>query len=56
MMITENVIIERMEQLKRQQQSLQANLHAVDGALQDCEFWLLKLQSRGSDAPDSSGE
>lgn len=45
-MITRALIEGRMEELKRQQVNLQANLHAVDGALQDCEYWLERIHER----------
>lgn len=50
-MITRAQVEGRMEELKRQQEQLRANLHAVDGALQDCEYWLARL-----DEPTETGE
>lgn len=47
-MILENIKA-RMKQLEAQKKQLQANLFAVDGALQDCEYWLGQL-----DVPDNA--
>lgn len=42
-MITREHFEGRLEELKRQQEQLRANLHAVDGAMQDCEYWINRL-------------
>ena len=33
-------ILERIEELKQRANQLQADLNAVGGAIQDCEYWL----------------
>ena len=30
----------RLEELRAQRERLVANVHCVDGAMQECEFWL----------------
>ena len=53
MSMTIDSIKTRMEQLERQRQQLQANLHAVDGAMQDCEYWLARLQDNTTEGEPS---
>lgn len=47
-------ILDRLTQLRGQQKNLQANLWALDGAIQDCEFWLKELEKAyGADKQES---
>lgn len=39
-MITRAVIEARLEQLRAEVEQIRANLHAYEGAIQDCEYWL----------------
>lgn len=41
--MTLEAIKARMQQLESQKKQLQANLFAIDGALQDCEYWFSQL-------------
>jgi hypothetical protein len=41
--MNEQQILERIEELKQRATQLQADLNAVGGALQDCEYWLEKV-------------
>ena len=38
--MTAEQILERIKELKQRADQLQADLNAVGGALQDCEYWL----------------
>jgi hypothetical protein len=38
--MNEQAILDRIKYLERQKKGFQANVIAVDGAIQDCEFWL----------------
>jgi hypothetical protein len=42
-MISRNQLIERKVNLIAERDNLLANLSAYNGAIQDCEFWLLKI-------------
>lgn len=42
--MTEEQILSRIEELKAQAEQLKANLNAVGGALQDCEYWLSEVR------------
>jgi prefoldin subunit 5 len=44
MMMTIEAIKTRLAELEQQRKQLQANLFAIDGALQDCEYWLAQFQ------------
>jgi hypothetical protein len=43
-MITEQMIQERLQELRTQLNQLRANVNAFEGAIQDCEFWLAALK------------
>ena len=47
--MTKESIEGRISQLQGQKQSLIADLNAVDGAIQDCQYWLKQLEA-GNDA------
>ena len=57
-MMTEEAVRARLAELKAQAQQLRDNLLAVDGAIQDCEFWLAKFKppesENGSNLPETS--
>lgn len=40
----------RIEVLTAQAKQLELNLHAIGGAIQDCQYWLTQLESK--DAAD----
>ena len=42
--MTEQVLKERLEALDTQRRQMEANLNAIAGAMQECQFWLNKLQ------------
>jgi prefoldin subunit 5 len=41
--MTGELIRNRIKELNAQIQQLRDNIHAVDGAIQDCEFWLKQI-------------
>ena len=49
--ITREAIETRLAELRRDAEQMRANLHAYDGAIQDCEHWLAVL-----DAPETTDE
>ena len=38
----------RIKELEQQSEQLRADLNAVGGAIQDCQFWLQQLEAEGS--------
>lgn len=40
----------RLEELRKELLQLTANANAVNGAIQDCEFWLVQLDEEDSKA------
>lgn len=51
MEITKERVEERIADLERQKEQAVANINAVEGALQDCRFWLEQLAAaEGSEA------
>jgi hypothetical protein len=47
--MTEQQIKDRITELTNQAKSMEINLVAVQGAIQDCQWWLKQLESK--DAP-----
>ena len=45
-MMTEELIQQRLAELKQQQKFMEGNLNAIGGAIQDCEYWLAKLKEQ----------
>ena len=43
--MTEQDLNERLQSLDAQRRQAEANLNAIAGALQECQFWLTKLTS-----------
>ena len=43
--MTEQNINERLQSLDAQRRQAEANLNAIAGAMQECQFWLTKLTS-----------
>jgi prefoldin subunit 5 len=37
---------ERIETLMTQGKQMESNLHMINGALQDCQFWLAELEKQ----------
>ena len=48
--MTTDQIKARIEILTAQAKQMELNLHAIGGAIQDCQYWLNELESK--DAPD----
>ena len=48
--MTEQVLKERLEALDTQRRQMEANLNAIAGAMQECQFWLNKLNSTAQNA------
>jgi hypothetical protein len=44
--MTPEVINKRVEQLQAQAKQMEANLHMISGAVQDCQYWLNQLESK----------
>ena len=42
--MTEDTLKERMAALEAQRRQMEANLNAIAGAMQECQFWLNKLK------------
>ena len=54
MVVTKEVVQERLEALKKQAEKLQADLNATVGAVQDCNYWLAQLEKPdGGDIPQA---
>jgi prefoldin subunit 5 len=43
--MTEDTLKERMAALEAQRRQMEANLNAIAGAMQECQFWLSKLKT-----------
>jgi hypothetical protein len=43
-MIDITTIKDRIAEMRKQRDYLTMNIYAVDGAIQDCEYWLKRLQ------------
>ena len=53
--ITKEHIDKRLESLREQAKAKEADLIAISGAIQDCEFWLLFIsQASSSSEPDKA--
>jgi hypothetical protein len=50
--ITREMVQERLNQLKAEMVQMQANLHAYEGAVQDCEHWLAVLAEKETQEPE----
>jgi hypothetical protein len=48
--MNEAALIARIDTLTAQARQMEQNLHAIGGAIQDCQFWLTQLEAK--DAPD----
>ena len=44
--MTKDEILERIKQLKAERDQALANVHAYDGALLECEYWLKQLETK----------
>lgn len=42
--MTEELIREHIQELNKQLEQWKANIHATQGAIQDCEYWLSVLK------------
>ena len=49
--MTEDEIRERIVELTKLRESRLADANAIGGALQDCEFWLQRLEAQKSAPP-----
>ena len=43
--MTEDTLKERMAALEAQRRQMEANLNAIAGTMQECQFWLSKLKT-----------
>ena len=46
--MTIDKIKERIETLMTQGKQMESNLHMINGALQDCQFWLAELEKQNA--------
>ncbi len=54
-MITRETIEARLAELRAQREQMIANLNAIGGAIQDCEFWLSELEKAEETDPTKGG-
>ena len=45
--MTEETLKKRLESLEAQRRQMEANLNAIAGALQECQYWLNQLTDKG---------
>ena len=45
--MTIEMLQQRREQLVRDMEQAKANLHALQGAIQDCDYWIDQLKKSG---------
>jgi hypothetical protein len=50
--ITKDVIEKRLADLQQQLEQAKANLHAYEGAIADCKFWLEQLDKLSQSKPE----
>ena len=55
MEITQEAIQVRFTELEAQANELKATLHAVEGAMQDCEYFAEMLMTEEEEVPDVEG-
>ena len=46
----------RIEFLTAQAKQMEINLHAIGGAIQDCQYWLTQLESKDATDQNSSND
>ena len=46
-LMTIEMLQQRREQLVRDMEQAKANLHALQGAIQDCDYWIDQLKKSG---------
>ncbi len=44
--MTEQELKERFEALDTQRKQMEANLNAIAGAMQECQYWIRKLEDK----------
>jgi hypothetical protein len=49
-LITQSVIEERLAELEKGRTQAAANLHAFDGAIQECQYWLNLVKAKAAEA------
>lgn len=49
--MNETALKARIEALTAQARQMEQNIHAIGGAIQDCQYWLTQLEQ--TNAPDS---
>ena len=53
--MTEQDLNERLQSLDAQRRQAEANLNAIAGAMQECQFWLTKLTSPTEEVENNDG-
>ena len=53
--MTEETLKKRLESLDAQRRQAEANLNAIAGAMQECQFWLTKLTSPTEEVENNDG-
>jgi len=46
----------RIDFLTAQAKQMELNLHAIGGAIQDCQYWLTQLESKNATDQNSSND
>jgi len=46
----------RIEFLTAQAKQMEMNIHAIGGAIQDCQYWLTQLESKDATDQNSSND
>jgi hypothetical protein len=44
--MTEDELVDRISHLKKKQEEFIAEIHALGGAIKDCEFWLSRIKEK----------
>lgn len=48
-MITREKLLARIADLESQKEAAVAQINAIMGAIQDCQFWIAQLEGKGND-------
>jgi hypothetical protein len=51
--MTKATVLERMQLLKDQRERVVIDVHALSGAIQDCEFWIAQLSQPDQESTDA---
>jgi hypothetical protein len=54
--ISKEDLTKRLDELKKAEAQITANLQAIGGAIQDCEYWLKEIEYRDAEANKKQNE